>query len=162
MEKFIFFLLLLVLSCCSADRIGMFDFNDRNSSRCRKNMEYGMVWDNTTVDEYAHAVFKEDIKEKLPEKATICLTIYTDLDDCEGNGYGGRKYPTWAFVNESGRVNLSLVVEGNPYNKRENAEDLLLNIATEKVKNPDKPWPHTLGRLQLSILFYPNFPTLCH
>ena len=153
MGNFYFFLVLLVLSYCSADRIGMFDFNDRNSSRCqRRLLSYSKPFDNTTVNELAHAVFKEDIKEKLPEKVTICSTIYTDLDDCEGGGWGGaRMYPTWAFVNESGRVNLSLLVQPYPYKKRENAEDLYLQMSTETIMSEDLPIFHSLGKLQLSI-----------
>ena len=59
----------------------MFDFNNRNSNRCVRDL-YG-VENNSTVGDLAAAVFKEDTKETLPEKATICSTIYADLEDCD-------------------------------------------------------------------------------
>ena len=47
--------------------IGMFDFRNRNLSWCLKNRSGA----NLTVNDFAHAVLKEDMKEKLPEKVTI-------------------------------------------------------------------------------------------
>ena len=116
MGKLEVFLFLPVLLCCSARRIGMFDFNNRKSSRCVRNVET-----NLTVTDLAAAILKEDIKERIPEKVTICSTIYADADDCDFFKFKSdpntvysylRKYPTWGFVDESGKVNLSVTVGG--------------------------------------------------
>ena len=113
LKVFIFFSLLL---SCTARKIGMFDFNNRNSSRCVRNVET-----NLTVTDLAAGILKEDIKERIPEKVTICSTIYADIDDCDFFKFKSdpnrvysylRKYPTWGFVDESGKANLSVTVSG--------------------------------------------------
>ena len=148
-------LLLLSVLFCSAKSIGMFDFNNRNASKCVKN-----VWpiaSNSSVTDLAAAIFKGEKEEILPDKVTICSTIYADLDDCDSGGYGSypyspaRIYPTWGFVDENGRVNLSLKVHGimdmrNPAGK----EELFLEMGTKWGMGTKNTVAHALGILQLS------------
>ena len=142
MGKLTVFLLFPCLLSCSANPIGMFDFNNRNSS------QLGSQFGNSTIMDVAAAIFKGDIKETFPEKVTICNTIYADLDDMEislytddSDWYRFRAYPTWAFVNDSGRANLSILVESNSLK----TEALRLWIRGVKAGRVE------LGRLQLSI-----------
>ena len=105
MRILIVFQTLSLLMPSKAATIGMFDFKNRNSSRCLKESYQS----NDTVNDLAAAVLKIEPKGKLPEKATICVTIYADVDDCY-TPYN-KEYPTWGFVGEGGRVNLSLFLQ---------------------------------------------------
>ena len=145
MGKLKVFLLFPCLLSCSANPIGMFDFNNRNSSQLGSQFTNS----NSTITDVAAAIFKGDIKETFPEKVTICNTIYADLDDLEirldgSDWYLERAYPTWAFVNDNGKANLSLLVESSSLK----TEALRLWIRGVKVGYQERV---ELGRLQLSI-----------
>ena len=147
MGKLSVFLFLSILLSCSANPIGMFDFTNRNVSRCTPNVNY-LHRRNSTASEFAAAILKEAPNRLLPEKITICETIYVDLEDCD------RYYPTWAFANESGKINLSMNV--NAYVDYFNTEKdgLRFRVETEKKQNPKDlrySSDYSLGRLQLSI-----------
>ena len=148
MGKLSVFLFLSILLSCSANPIGMFDFTNRNVSRCTPNVNY-LHRRNSTASEFAAAILKEAPNRLLPEKITICETIYVDLEDCD------RYYPTWAFANESGKINLSINVDASyDYYSTEKGDKLTFYVETEKKRNPkDLRWSsgYLLGILQLSI-----------
>ena len=131
----------------------MFDFYKRNSSGCSRNPE---DWDdsewselkNFTVKDYAAAVLKDDPEEELPEKVTICSSIYIDLEDCDTNSAGGdnwRVYPVWAFADENGKVNLTLRVAS----KSLQHHDIIMGTKNSKDSGSgleDSRW-HLIGSL---------------
>ena len=86
--------------------------------------------------------------ETIPEKLTICSTIYTDRDDCDTDGElwsdpdTTRIYPTWAFADQKGKANFSLKVMGNPFDGIR--EDLFFTMGTSD-------YYLILGMLRLSI-----------
>ena len=156
MGKLLVFLFLSILLFCTARRIGMFDFNNRNATKCVKN-----IWpiaSNSSVTDLAAAIFKGDKIGILPDKVTICSTIYADLDDCDSGTYqthpynSPRIYPTWAFVDESGKVNLSLKVHGIMDKRRHpGKEELFLEMGTKWGMGTTKTFAHALGTIQLFI-----------
>ena len=48
-------------------------------------------------------------EEKIPEKVTICSTIYADFREF-GDKYSLTHLPHWAFVDGNGKPNLSVEV----------------------------------------------------
>ena len=124
----------------------MFDFVNRNVIRCTPNVN-NLHSFNSTASDFAAAILKEAPKKVLPDKVTICESIYADLEDCD------MVYPTWAFVNEQGKINLSLTVH-TLYDKWTTGDDrLLFYMETEKKSNPEQyhSASYDIGRLQLSI-----------
>ena len=99
---------------------------------------------NSTASEFAAAILKEAPKRLLPEKITICETIYADLEDCDGY------FPIWAFVNESGKINLSMNVYVQVNDHFGYKEDIFM-FAVETEKKSTHGFSYFLGRLQLSI-----------
>ena len=164
MRKLTIFQSLSFLLSCTASRIGMFDFNNRNASRCVRKGSYHdpVSWNwkaarNDSVTDLAAAILKED-KEIIPERVTICNTIYADIDDCdtiynyldnhETIYTNIRMYPTWAFVDQSGKVNLSLNVETNKWRREKltfqmGAADQTFTIGMLRlsIQTPHKPNP---------------------
>ena len=136
MQKQTIVILASLILSCSSYPIGLFDFNKRNASRCvlRRSNNDPLVYDfNSTISELTAAVFKGESKDKLPEKVTICSTIYDDIDDCDGSGDGPttghyhfayRTYPTWAFAH-NGSANLSLQVRSDGYHDYESLQLML-------------------------------------
>ena len=116
-EIIIFFsLLTLFLIPCSAKPIGLFDFREANKfNNCTPykcdtiNQTFNRIVFNRTI---ANINAMELIKvpdDKLPDKVTICSTIYSDFREF-GDKYTRTNLPHWAFVDGNGKPNLSLQV----------------------------------------------------
>ena len=97
---------------------------------------------NLTIDEVAAAVFKGDIDKKLPPRITICSSIFADLDAGQVTSYDSmRGYPTWGFLDQDRRVNLSLGLSHQVWSKT-GVDKFSLNMGTS---HPNK----YLGMLSL-------------
>ena len=123
------FLLCFYISC-EARKIGLFDFYQRDSVRLMK--DFISSWSNSslTIDDIAAAVFKGEVNKKIPPKMTICSSIFADLDAGQLMSYGSmRAYPTWAFVGQDRKMNLSLSLGHQVWHEK-GVDKIDLNMGT--------------------------------
>ena len=89
----------------------MFDFSKKYTFVDIANRTSAFEETNTTVSSLAAAVFTGDLDEDLPDQVTICVTVFADLGfvlNSYKHIWPSRTLPTWAFMNDTGHMNLSL------------------------------------------------------
>ena len=99
-----------------AKKIAMFDFTKNHTFVDVADMTSQYVDTNITVSDLAAAVFEGDLAEELPDQVTICVTVFADMGfvTVPYKGwptYPWRHLPTWAFMNDTGHLNLSLSLQ---------------------------------------------------
>ena len=108
-------------------KISMFDFTKEHTFVDIANRTSDP---KTTVSDLAAVIFEGDLDEDLPDEVTICVTVFADLGFVVGSS---RTFPTWAFMNETGSLNLSLSLGFWPYLQKgwwEGNEKMWLDMQT--------------------------------